>query len=136
MDGTGQTLSFSDIVEINRRLIRRSGGHFREEVDNLLNPGSLEYVLHTIQGSFLGHDPYPTLFSKAAAIAWFVIDGHVFYDGNKRTGMDSCYVFLRFNGYEMRIDYEVVEMALAVAQQTVEFDTFVRWIEVRTRKLE
>ncbi|MGI4727917.1 MAG: type II toxin-antitoxin system death-on-curing family toxin [Janthinobacterium lividum] len=30
-----------------------------------------------------------------------MISNHVFTDGNKRTGLDVCLLFLEFNGYQL-----------------------------------
>ena len=66
-------LEFEEVVEINRRMVLTYGGFFVEGDDNLANPGSLTYVLQAIQGSYFGHNPYPTLIEKAAALAWRII---------------------------------------------------------------
>ena len=107
-------------------------GGFFDGRENLSNPNSLEYVLEAIQKSYFGHDPYPTLIEKAAAIGWNIIEGHVFHDGNKRTGMEACRLFLDLNGYVMQIDQEVVNMALQIATNQVQFSDFVQWVEQRT----
>ena len=46
--------------------------------------------------------------------------------------MESCRLFLDLNGYDMRIDQEVVDMALKVATNEVKFEDFVHWVEERT----
>lgn len=131
-----KTLTKGDLIEINRRMIHRFGGIFFVNDNNLVNPGSLDHVLEAIQGSLFGVELYPSIFQKAAAIAWRVIVGHVFYDGNKRTGIEACRIYLEINGYEMRIDYEVVEIALRVATREIEFDNFVDWLVNRTDELK
>ena len=112
-------------------MIAEFGGIFLAGDHNLANPGSLKHVLDAIQGSLFGHDPYPKLVEKAAAIAWRVIVGHVFHDGNKRTGMEACRLFLELNGYEMRIDHEVVEVSLRIVSRQIEFEDSVHWVEDR-----
>ena len=89
MVGTGKTLTVADIVEINRRMISHFGGIFFQGDDNLANRGSLEYVLAEIYGSLYGQELYPDIFQKAGLIAWRIIVGHIFHDGNKRTGMEK-----------------------------------------------
>ena len=75
------------------------------------------------------------LVEKACAIAWRIIVGRVFYDGNKRTGMEACRLFLKINGHRMRIDDETITMALALATHNVVFGEFVRWVEQRTTEV-
>ncbi|MEA3361525.1 MAG: type II toxin-antitoxin system death-on-curing family toxin [Thermodesulfobacteriota bacterium] len=130
-----QVLTKSEIIEINRRMTSKFGGIFFECNQNLVNPGSLEHVLEEIQGNLFGLEPYPTLIEKAAAICWRIIVNHVFNDGNKRTGMETCRLFLELNGYAMRIDFEVVDIALSMANNRIRFEEFVRWVEQRTSKI-
>ena len=135
MAGTLQVLTKSEIAEINRRMILEFGGIFFAADQNLANPGSLEHILEGIQGSFFGYNPYPSLIEKAAAICWRIIVNHVFHDGNKRTGMETCRLFLELNGYAMKIDFEVVDMALRIAKGEIQFSEFVAWIEQRTVRI-
>ena len=126
-----QILTTADIVLVNRRMIDRFGGLFVGD-DNMANPGSLQYALEEIQGSVFGRDPFPSVVEKAAAIAWRIITGHVFNDGNKRTGMEACRQFLELNGVEMRMGREVVAMALGVAQGGVTLEELTQWVADRT----
>jgi len=118
-------------------MIREFGGIYFEGDRNLGNPGSLEHVLQEIQGSVFGHDPYPTLIEKAAAVAWRIIVTHVFHDGNKRTGMEACRQLLELNGYVMRIERQpIVDMALDIATGKVQFHEFLEWLKERTTKVQ
>jgi death-on-curing protein len=135
MVGTLQVLTVKEIVEINRRMINEFGGIFFEGNKNLMRSGSLEYVLEEIQGGLFGVELHPTLPEKAAAICWRIIINHVFTDGNKRTGMEACRLFLEMNGYEMRIDADVVDMALRMANNQIVFRELVYWLEGRITKV-
>lgn len=135
MVGTLQVLTVREIAEINRRMIAEFGGIYFEANLNLMRPESLEHVLEEIQGSLFGLEPFPTLTEKAAAICWRIIVTHVFYDGNKRTGMEASRLFLELNGYQMRIDNDVIEMALLVANAGIDSHEFVGWIEDRITEI-
>jgi len=91
MGRTFETLTVSEIVEINRRMIQSFGGVFFEGDRNLANSGSLEFVLAEIQGPLFDTELHPSIIEKAAAIGWRIIAGHVFHDGNKRTGKPVVY---------------------------------------------
>jgi death-on-curing protein len=132
MVGTGKTLTVPDVIEINRRMISRFGGIFFEGDENLANRGSLEYLLAEIHGSLYGQELYPDTFQKAGLIAWRIIVGHVFHDGNKRTAMESCRIFLELNGYNMKIDREIVDVAVKIATRKVSFNEFVEWLKTRS----
>ncbi len=136
MVGAFQVLTLEEIVEINRRMIMDFGGIFFVGNQNLGNPGSLEHVLEEIRGSVFGYDCYPSILEKAAVLCWRIITRHVFQDGNKRTGMEACRLLLEMNGYKMRIDREVVKVALDIAIGNLEFGEFVQWLSQRTSPLE
>lgn len=131
-----QVLTVADIVEINRRMIVKFGGIFFVGDDNLANPGSLDYLLDEVQGSLFGQELYPNIIDKAALLAWRIITGHIFHDGNKRTGMEASRLFLELNGYEMQIDLDVVTVALQIATHDIQFIDFVQWVQLRTRHIE
>jgi len=129
---TFETLTISDVVEINRRMIAEFGGLFLDYNDNLLEPGSMEHALLEIEGSLFGEELYPDIFQKAGFLAWRINTGHIFYDGNKRTSMEACRLFLEQNNYILRIDNEIIDIALKIARHEIEFDTFVEWLRNRT----
>jgi len=135
MVGTGKTLTVPDVIEINRRMIAHFGGIFFDGDDNLANRGSLEYVLAEIHGSLYELELYPDVFQKAGLIAWRIITGHIFHDGNKRTGMESCRLFLELNGYTLRMDMGIVDMAIRIATHETSFEEFVDWLRNRSREL-
>lgn len=113
-----------------------TGGRFVEP-ENLLNPGSLDWVLETIQApSFFGIDRYPRLSDKAALLAWIIIDGHVFVDGNKRTGISALITFARVNGYNVRatlddIERIAIEIGSGHENRVLSPESFAQWIEER-----
>jgi death-on-curing protein len=112
-------------------MIAQFGGIFFMGNDNLLNAASLNYLFDTLDGSLLDFDPYPTIVEKAALVAWRIISGHIFIDGNKRTGMECCRLLLELNGYDMLIDQDVVITALRIAQNEIKFPDFVEWLKNR-----
>ncbi len=136
MDRAFETLTVSEIVEINRRMIQSFGGIFFEGDHNLANPGSLEFVLAEIQGTLFDTELRPSIIEKAAAIGWRIIAGHVFHDGNKRTGMEACRLFLDLNGYILHIDREAVAIALKIATGEADLPEFARWVKEHSTKRE
>jgi death-on-curing protein len=129
-----------DIVRLNRSLISRTKGLFVEP-DNLLNVSSLEWVLEAIQGPLFGFERYPTFVEKAAILAWTIIRGHVFWDGNKRTGMATLEVFIESNRYRLiASNDEMTKVALRIADaksnREYEFRDFVEWVKTRLVEAE
>jgi len=122
-------------VRLNRQHIQETGGTYCPP-ENVRNVGSLSWVLDAIQYRLFGEDQYPRIEQKAALLAWVIIDGHVFYDGCKRTGMSAMEVFLHENGARLlATNDEVVEIALELARGPhgggCSFDDFVVWLESR-----
>jgi death-on-curing protein len=109
-------LTLDDICEINREWIQRYGGRYVAVDKNLCNRASLEYILTAIQYPIFGVQRFPRLIDKASALAWWIIEGHVFNDGNKRTGMQAAIELLELNGVMTSFDTEsVIEISLDVA---------------------
>jgi death-on-curing protein len=122
-------LSPQIIVEINRELIERFGGAYAAQVDNLQNPGSLYYILEAIATSMGSRDLYPSIFEKAAALGHSIIQKHVFFDGNKRTAFEVVRLFLSENRYDLPLDDEAIEKALAISEGELGLGEFANWLE-------
>lgn len=89
---------------------------------DFLNEDRLLYTLEAVKAQFGGMDLYPTLFQKAAVYAHHIITGHVFLDGNKRTGLACALRFLEANGRTRRanIDDEIIALGEEIAEGDVE----------------
>lgn len=113
-------ISLDDICEINREWIRLYGGRYVAVDNNLCNRASLVYILEAIQHPIFGIDRFPSLIDKAAALAWWIIEGHIFNDGNKRTGMQAAIELLEINGATTHFDSDsIVEIAIEIASGKV-----------------
>ena len=127
------------IIELNRIHLERAGQQFVETDNNLKERGSLECVLDSIQYTLFGEEPYPGLALKAAKLAWTIVVGHVFWDGNKRTGMTVLVAFLRANGYRLSAsDDEIVDVSLRLAHGNPQYpcseQDFVTWVSDRVTR--
>lgn len=126
--------TLNQLIDLNDQLIEETGGYFRPP-DNLRNTESLQWVLETIQQPVLfGHDPYPEIDDKGALLAWTIINGHIFHDGNKRTGMASLRILLLTNGYDLvATDKHIVEAARDIVRHKSSGFTRVnlsRWVRM------
>ena len=120
---------------IDRRMLQAYGGSAFVEPGNFLHRGTLEYVLGVIDSTLFGQEMYPSIQEKAAAVGWYIIQGHVFNDGNKRTGMMACAILLDLHGYSLlreRGDPEAEAMALGVAAGQHSLQAFTAWVTART----
>jgi death-on-curing protein len=87
-------LSRDEALEIHRALLERFGGS--EGVRDL---GLLESALYRPQTGY-----YADLAEMAAALFESLIMNHPFVDGNKRVAFFATDVFLRLNGYQLKVD--------------------------------
>jgi len=122
-------LTVDDILEIHRLQIQEFGfGSRISSKSNLINPGSLYYVIEEMRDSLFGRELHPSIEEKAAILAYRIITEHVFFDGNKRTAMNSCELFFRLNGYRFAIDQAVFDMAIKIADGKMLKDSFLNAI--------
>jgi len=78
--------------------------------------GLLDSACHRPQASLFGHEAYPALAGKAAALMHSLACNHALVDGNKRLALLATVVFLRINGYVLDLtDDEVFDLTMSVA---------------------
>jgi death-on-curing protein len=84
----------------------------------MLNSATLEAALNLLAHGVYGKDPYPTLEEKAAYLMHRIVTGHVFRDGNKRTGLMIAQLTAQLNGRSFPIastDQDAIEFTLSLA---------------------
>ncbi|MCU1348469.1 MAG: hypothetical protein JWO56_1499 [Acidobacteria bacterium] len=118
-------LTIEEVEELHDRLIKQSGG-----ASGLRDRGSLESSLLQPLQSFGGHELYPSLAEKAAALGFFLIQNHPFLDGNKRIGHAAVEAILMLNGHELSgsVD-EQEEIILGVARGESSREQFTEWVK-------
>jgi death on curing protein len=83
--------------------------------------GLLEAAVHRPRASVLGHDAYPDLFNKAAALLHSLARNHPLVDGNKRLAWLATYVFCAKNGVELDVDDDpAYDLVVAVASGSLD----------------
>lgn len=109
--------SEQQIVRINQIQIKLKGGLPFVPPFNYRDGGPpLSLILDTISEPLYGVEPYLGICNKAAALAWKIIEGHVFNDANKRTGMHAGIVLTKINHKPISTtSADVVDIALKVA---------------------
>lgn len=118
-------LTLEQVLDLHRLVIAQSGGHA-----GLRDFNALQSAVAQPRMTFDGHDLYPTLAAKAAALAHSLIQNHPFIDGNKRIGHAAMEVMLVMNGYEIKASVEEQERTiLAVASGQLPREEFAAWVE-------
>ena len=104
-----------DIVrEIHAAAIAAFGG-----LDGVRDIALLESAVAAPQATFGGRSPFKDLAEVAASYLFYLCRNHPFVDGNKRTALGACIVFLRLNGIEPTRDgpeWEALTMAIAAGE--------------------
>ena len=113
-------LSRDEALEIHRALLERFGGS--EGVRDL---GLLESSLYRPQTGY-----YADLAEMAAALFESLIMNHPFVDGNKRVAFFATDVFLRLNGYQLKVDAKRAHSFLIglLERDCCTFDKLLPWI--------
>ena len=78
--------------------------------------------------SVFGQDAYPTVYEKAARLAFGIINNHAFIDGNKRAGIHAMELFLLINDIYLD-NTNVADIAVAIAEKNLEIPEITTWIK-------
>lgn len=121
-------LSIADILELHERLLADSGG-----ASGVRDLGALESAVAQPHAAFGGHDLYPDLVAKAAALCFSLVMNHPFIDGNKRIGHATMETFLLLNGHEIDCDVDEQErVILQLAAGDLSRNAFTEWVRLHT----
>jgi len=109
-------LTVEIVREIRAEAIARFGGS-----DGVRDMALLESAVAAPQATSGGKSLYEDLGEVAAAYLFYLCRNHPFIDGNKRTALGACIVFLRLNSIEPKADGEAWEdLTLAVAASWID----------------
>lgn len=111
-------LSVADVLEIHEEQILAYGG-----IRGIRDNGLLESAVMMPQASFGGEYLHSGLFEMAAAYAFHIAENQPFLDGNKRTALVTCLVFLDINGFEI-LDVEMRLYTAMIAIANKEMDKY------------
>lgn len=105
-------LTFDEVLQLHQNQLILFGGK-----DGIRSLELLESAMAQPMATAFGKFVHKTIFEQASAYLFHICQNHPFIDGNKRTALQACDVFLLLNGYDLIADQnEVAEMVLAVAR--------------------
>lgn len=117
-------LTLAIVGEIHAEVIVRFGG-----LNGVREMALLESAVAAPQAGFGGQSVYADLVEVAAAYLFYLCKNHPFMDGNKRTALGACIVFLRLNGVEPMADGpEWEQLTLAIAAGEIDRDETTRFL--------
>jgi death-on-curing protein len=94
--------------------------------------GLLESALARPQQLHAYGDPTPDLADLAASLAHSLARNHPFVDGNKRTAIVACEIFIELNGAVLEAENaELFPAVLALAEGKLSTEEFVAWLRAR-----
>ena len=122
-----QFLSLDEAIAIHERLIEKFGGS-----PGLRDKGLLESALYRPQTGY-----YADLAQMAAALFESMISNHAFVDGNKRAAFFLCDVFLRLNGWKLKMsaDAGYTFIVGSLENGRCDYDHLLPWIRQYLEKL-
>ncbi len=94
-------LTIEQVLRLHARLIDRFGG-----ATGARDPGALDPALARPFAAFGGHEGFPSVPEKAAALLHGIVTAHAFVDGNERVGLAATLVWLEVNGHGLALDAE------------------------------
>src|SRR3954462_2079407 len=117
-------LTLGEVLLLHARVLERSGGG-----RGLRDLGALQSALAQPTMTFGDRDLYPSVETKAAALAYSLVMNHPFVDGNKRIGHAAMEVFLVLNGYEIVASADEQErVVLDLAAGRLGRESFTGWL--------
>jgi death-on-curing protein len=118
-------LTLEEVLALHAALIARHGG-----AAGVRDRGLVESALARARSGY-----YDSLSEQAAALLQSFARNHAFFDGNKRLAWASSLVFLRMNGYRVRVSADEAERFLIdqVIVGHAELAAIAGWIETYMR---
>ncbi len=100
------------VIELHDAFLEDHGG-----LPGIRDKGLLISAIEMPRASMFGEYLHKTIYDKAAAYLFHIVQNHPFNDGNKRTGALTTILFLEENGIKIAFsDQEYEEFVVSVAQ--------------------
>ncbi len=119
--------TLTEVIHLHQILIDRFGG-----THGIRDMGLLESALMRPQTGY-----YDTLSLEAASLLQSLCKNHAFVDGNKRVAFAVTAIFLRMNGYRLKVDADNGESFLIkkVIKENVVLENIAAWLEKHMKKV-
>ncbi len=112
------------VYAIHQRMLAEFGG-----TNGVRDKGLLLSAILKPRNQFNYTSPKPTIPALAAAYAYGIARNHAFVDGNKRTALVACLMFLRLNGYQLNVtEAEKYQVFTKLAAGSIDDNELALWI--------
>lgn len=126
---TTKYLTLEEILRLHFQIIEDFGGSH-----GVRDEGRLESVIKAPAQNVFGEDQYASIHDKAAVYLRNIIGDHPFLDGNKRTALTVCAIFLDRNGHIINADPKDLEdFTVKVATDHLSIVEISIWLNTNTR---
>lgn len=107
-------LTLEQVIEIHDVFLEDHGG-----LPGIRDKGLLVSAIEMPRASMFGEYLHKTIYDKASAYLFHIVQNHPFNDGNKRTGALTTILFLEANGKKFEfseVEYEELVISVAMGQ--------------------
>ncbi len=121
-------LTLEEILRLHFQVIEDYGGSH-----GVRDEGRLKSVVEAPSLEVLGRKQYESIYEKASVYLRNIIGDHPFTDGNKRSALTVCAIFLARNGINIRAMQKELEdftVSISVNQLTISEIAF--WLEEKS----
>lgn len=123
-------LSKAQVLALHKRILAEFGG-----LAGLRDRGALEAAVERPCMTFAGHELYPDIPAKAAALMHSLVCNHPFIDGNKRVGAAAAELFARANDLTLAADDDALfDVTMALANGRVSIEELTIWFRMNLTK--
>lgn len=124
-------LTVEEILRLHFQIIEDFGGSH-----GVRDEGRLLSVVEAPRQNVFSKKQYPTLYDKAAVYVRNIIGDHPFSDGNKRTAITVCGIFLSRNGCALLAQpKELEEFTIKISTHHLGIDEIAAWLEAHGGEL-
>jgi death-on-curing protein len=118
-------LSLEEILRLHFQIIEDYGGSHGVRDENRLK----SVISAPIQEVF-GEEQYKSIYEKASVYLRNIVGDHPFVDGNKRTAITICIIFLGRNGFDLTVlPKELEDFTVRVATDRLLIRDIARWLK-------
>jgi len=121
------------VVSVHSVMLEQHGGG----CPGLRDRNALDACVSRLTSGFGDTEVFPSLWTKAAALAHGIVASHPFLDGNKRTAYAMAAVVLFLNGYDLIASAgDAEETIVALALHEVSLEQLAEWLREHSVPLE
>jgi death-on-curing protein len=124
-------ISLEEILRLHYQIIKDFGGSH-----GVRDEGRLKSVVEAPKQEAFGNQQYPTVYEKAAVYLRNIIGDHPFVDGNKRSALTVCGLFLARNSCNLIVKpKELEDFVIKVSVKHLGIPEIASWLNKNTEKV-